>query len=49
MSSAIGVAVGVRAYTLAAVGAVLALIILEVFRCVEKWMAPEANAHDEEF
>ena len=48
MSSAIGVAVGVRANTLAAVGTVLALIILEVFRWVEKWMAPEANAHDEE-
>jgi len=28
---------------------VLALIILEVFRWVEKWMAPEANAHAEEF
>jgi putative Mg2+ transporter-C (MgtC) family protein len=49
MSSAIGVAVGVRAYTLAAIGTVLALIILEVFRWVEKWMAPEGNAHDEEF
>jgi uncharacterized membrane protein YhiD involved in acid resistance len=49
MSSAIGVAVGVRAYTLAAAGTVLALIILEVFRWVEKWMAPEANAQDEEF
>jgi len=49
MSSAIGVAVGVRAYPLAVIGTILALIILEVFRWVEKWMAPEGNARDEEF
>ena len=49
MSSAIGVAVAVRAYPLAVIGTILALIILEVFRWVEKWMAPEGNARDEEF
>src|SRR5512132_3118566 len=41
MASAIGVAVGVKAYMLAVTGTVLALIILEVFRWVERFMAPE--------
>src|SRR6058998_3877001 len=38
MVAAIGVAVGVHAYPLALVGTVLALIVLEVFRWVERFM-----------
>jgi putative Mg2+ transporter-C (MgtC) family protein len=37
MVSAIGVTVGVRAYTLAIVGTILALIVLEAFRWLEKY------------
>jgi len=39
MVSAIGVAVGCYAYPLALIGTVLALIVLEVFRWVERFMA----------
>ena len=49
MASAIGVAVGVRAYTLAVTGTVLALIILEVFRWVERFVAPAGSTRDDEF
>ena len=38
--SAIGVAVGVHAYWLAFIGTVLALIVLEFFRWVERFMSP---------
>lgn len=38
--SAIGVAVGVHAYTLAVAGTILALIVLEWFRWVERWLSP---------
>jgi putative Mg2+ transporter-C (MgtC) family protein len=49
MASAIGVAAAVRAYPLAIIGTVLALIILEVFRWVERFVAPEGNVKDDEF
>jgi putative Mg2+ transporter-C (MgtC) family protein len=38
--AAIGTAAGVHAYALAAVGTVLALLVLEVFRWVERWLTP---------
>src|SRR5213596_959176 len=38
MVAAIGVAVGVHAYTLAAIGAVLALVVLEGFRWLERFL-----------
>lgn len=41
MVSAIGVAVGVHAYSLALMGTVLALIVLELFRWVERFLSPE--------
>jgi putative Mg2+ transporter-C (MgtC) family protein len=41
MVAAIGVAVGVHAYWLALMGTVLALIVLEFFRWVERFMSPE--------
>jgi putative Mg2+ transporter-C (MgtC) family protein len=40
MVAAIGVAVGCRAYPLAVTGAVLALIVLEGYRWVERLLAP---------
>lgn len=40
MVAAIGVAVGVHAYMLAIVGTVLALIVLEGFRWVERFLSP---------
>lgn len=40
MVAAIGVAVGVHAYVLAVIGTGLALVVLEVFRWVEKFLAP---------
>ena len=43
MVSAIGVAVGVHAYTLAVTGTILALVVLEGFRWVERFMAPEGD------
>jgi putative Mg2+ transporter-C (MgtC) family protein len=43
MVAAIGVAVGVHAYTLAIIGAVLALIVLELFRWVERFLSPESE------
>jgi putative Mg2+ transporter-C (MgtC) family protein len=38
--AAIGTAAGVHAYPLAAVGTALALVVLEAFRWVEKWLTP---------
>ena len=43
MVAAIGVAVGVHAYTLAVVGAVLALLVLEVFRWLERFFATDSD------
>ncbi|HET7226080.1 MAG TPA: MgtC/SapB family protein [Candidatus Eisenbacteria bacterium] len=40
MVAAIGVACGVNAYTLAVAGTILALIVLEWFRWVERWLSP---------
>lgn len=40
MVAAIGVAVGVHAYWLACIGTVLALIVLELFRWVERFLSP---------
>ena len=37
MVAAVGVAVGVHAYPLAAVGAVMALLVLEGYRWIERW------------
>jgi putative Mg2+ transporter-C (MgtC) family protein len=49
IAAAIGVAVGVKAYALASLGAGMALVILEVFRWIERFMAPEGSVKDEEF
>lgn len=49
MVSAIGVAAGVHAYALAGMGAVLALIVLEGFRWVERRLShggPHSAEHD---
>ena len=43
MVAAIGVAVGVNAYVLAIIGTVLALIVLEGFRWVERFLSPEGD------
>jgi putative Mg2+ transporter-C (MgtC) family protein len=43
MVAAIGVAAGVHAYVLAVIGTGLALVVLEVFRWVEKFLAPGAE------
>ena len=43
MVAAIGVAVGVHAYSLAVIGTVLALIVLEGFRWVERFLSPESD------
>ena len=38
--AAIGAAVGVRAYPLAVAGTVLALLVLRLYRLVDRWLAP---------
>jgi len=43
MVAAIGAAVGVRAYPLAVVGTVLALIVLRLYRIVDRWLAPNGE------
>ena len=43
MVAAIGVAVGVHAWTLAITGTVLTLIVLEVYRWIEKRLSPESE------
>jgi putative Mg2+ transporter-C (MgtC) family protein len=43
MVAAIGVSVGVHAYTLAITGTVLALIVLEVFRWVERFLSTDSE------
>jgi putative Mg2+ transporter-C (MgtC) family protein len=40
MVAAIGTTVGVHAYPLAVVGTILALIVLEGYRWVERWLTP---------
>ena len=46
MVAAVGVAVGVHAYVLAVTGTVLALVVLEGFRWVEKFLAHEGERND---
>jgi putative Mg2+ transporter-C (MgtC) family protein len=43
MVAAIGVAVGVHAYGLAVVGTVLALVVLEGYRWVERFLSPGSD------
>jgi putative Mg2+ transporter-C (MgtC) family protein len=43
--AAIGCAVGVHAYLLAIVGTLLALIVLEWYRWVERWLSPGSESH----
>ena len=43
MVAAIGVAVGVRAYPLALTGTVLALLVLEGYRWVERFLSPGSD------
>ena len=42
--AAIGVAVGVHAYPLALIGTILALIVLEGFRWVERFLSPDSDS-----
>ena len=42
--AAIGVAVGVHAYTLAIISTVLSLIVLEGFRWVERFLSPDSDS-----
>ena len=44
---AIGVAVAVHAWTLAITGTLLALLVLEVYRWIERRLAPKAEARDD--
>ena len=43
MVAAIGTAVGVRAYGLAVTGTVLALVVLEGYRWIERFLSPESE------
>ena len=43
MVAAIGVSVGVHAYMLAIVGTVLALVVLEWYRWIERWLSPGSD------
>ena len=43
MVAAIGTAVGVRAYGLAVTGTVLALVVLEGYRWIERFLSPESD------
>ena len=43
MVAAIGTTDGVHAYTLAIVGTLLALLVLEGYRWVERWLSPESD------
>src|SRR5947199_3331403 len=46
MVAAIGVAVGVHAWGLAVTGTVLALVVLEGYRLVERWLSPAGEGHE---
>ena len=48
MVAAVGVAVGVHAYPLAITGTVLALVVLEFYRWVERRMAPRGSGASSE-
>jgi putative Mg2+ transporter-C (MgtC) family protein len=43
MVAAIGVSVGVHAYMLAIVGTILALVVLEWYRWMERWLSPGSD------
>ncbi len=45
MVAAIGVAVGVHAWWLAIIGTILALVVLEGYRWIERWLAPEGEGN----
>jgi putative Mg2+ transporter-C (MgtC) family protein len=45
MVAAIGTAVGVHSYALACIGTVLALIVLEGYRWVERWLSPDSESN----
>jgi len=47
MVAAIGVAVGCQAYALAVIGSVLALIVLEGYRWIERMLAPGSGSRSE--
>jgi putative Mg2+ transporter-C (MgtC) family protein len=46
MVAAIGVAVGVHAWGLAVTGTVLALIVLEGYRWIERWLSPVGEGRE---
>ena len=46
MVAAIGVAVGVHAWGLAVTGTVLALVVLEGYRWVERWLSPVGEGRE---
>jgi len=46
MVAAIGVAVGVHAWGLAITGTILALVVLEGYRWVERWLAPSGEGRE---
>lgn len=46
MVAAIGVAVGVHAWSLAITGTILALVVLEGYRWVERWLAPSGEGRE---
>jgi putative Mg2+ transporter-C (MgtC) family protein len=46
MVAAIGVAVGVHAWALAIAGTVLALLVLEGYRWVERWLSPGGDTRE---
>jgi putative Mg2+ transporter-C (MgtC) family protein len=46
MVAAIGVAVGVHAWGLAVTGTVLALIVLEGYRWIERWLSPAGDGRE---
>lgn len=46
MVAAIGVAVGVHAWGLAVTGTVLALIVLEGYRWIERWLSPAGEGRE---
>ena len=47
MVAAIGVSVGVHAYSLAVIGTIFALVVLEGYRWVERFLSPQHNDQGE--
>jgi putative Mg2+ transporter-C (MgtC) family protein len=46
MVAAIGVAVGVHAWGLAITGTILALVVLEGYRWIERWLSPDGEGRE---